>query len=71
MRTKLQDLFSGLNSKYGINYINDLYNLIDSITREDIITFAEKIFKNPPVYSIVASKDTLDNNKDFLKKLEA
>lgn len=68
---KLQDLFSGLNSKYGINYINDLYNLIDSITREDIITFAEKIFKNPPVYSIVASKDTLDNNKDFLKKLEA
>ena len=58
-----------MKSKYGIDFDNQVYNIIDSITREDINEFAEKVFKNPPIYSIVASKDTLDANKEFLESL--
>ena len=67
---KLGAINSGLNSKYGITYTNQLFDEIDKITKQDIVDFADKIFKNPPVYSIVASKDTLDNNKEFFKILE-
>ena len=68
--SKLGAINSGLNSKYGITYTNQLFDEIDKITKQDIVDFADKIFKNPPVYSIVASKDTLDNNKEFFKTLE-
>ena len=68
--SKLGAINAGLNSKYGITYTNQLFNEIDKITKQDIVDFADKIFKNPPVYSIVASKDTLDNNKEFFKTLE-
>ena len=40
------------------------------ITREDIQELAEKIFKNPPIYTIVASQDTLNVNKEYLTSLE-
>lgn len=69
--SKLSSINAGLNSKYGITYTNLLFNEIDSITKQDIVNFAEKIFKNPPVYSIVASKDTIENNKDYFAALEA
>lgn len=68
---KLDTINLGLNSKYGITYANKLYNEIDTITKQEIVDFAEKIFRNPPVYSIAASKDTLENNKDYFKTLEA
>ena len=68
---KLDTINLGLNSKYGITYANKLYNEIDTITKQEIVDFAEKIFRNPPVYSIAASKDTLGNNKDYFKTLEA
>lgn len=68
---KLDTINLGLNSKYGITYANKLYNEIDTITKQEIVDFAEKIFHNPPVYSIAASKDTLVNNKDYFKTLEA
>ena len=67
---KLGALDLGLNSKYGITYSNQLYDEIDKITKEDILNYAEKIFKNPPIYSIVASKDTLENNQDYLDKIK-
>ena len=67
---KLGAINAGLNSKYGITYTNQLFNEIDKITKQDIVDFADKIFKNPPVYSIVASKDTLENNNEFFKTLE-
>lgn len=67
---KLGLLSTGLNSKYGINYLNQLYEQIDGITKDDIISFADKIFSNKPIYSITASKDTLDYNKEYLKNLE-
>ena len=68
---KLDTINLGLNSKYGITYANKLYNEIDTIIKQEIVDFAEKIFRNPPVYSIAASKDTLENNKDYFKTLEA
>ena len=67
---KLGALDLGLNSKYGITYSNQLYDEIDKITKDDILNYADKIFKNPPIYSIVASKDTLENNKDYLDKIK-
>lgn len=67
---KLGLLSTGLNSKYGINYLNQLYEQIDCITKDDVISFADKIFSNKPIYSITASKDTLDYNKEYLKNLE-
>ena len=68
---KLGSLAMGLNSKYGITYINQLYEEVDKITKEDIIKLAARIFENQPVYSIAASKDTLENNKDYFETLKA
>ena len=67
---KLNALNSGLNSKEGLDFENQLFNEIDKITRADIDAFAGKAFNNPPVYSIVASKDTLEANKEYLQNIE-
>ena len=67
---KLCSLNKGLNSREGLDYENQLYNEIDKITREDIDLFTKKVFSNPPIYAIVASKDTLEANREFLTKLE-
>ncbi len=55
---------------YGINYINQQFEMIDKITADDIYNTARYIFKEKPVYSIVATKASLDANKDFLASLE-
>ena len=67
---KLNALNNGLNSYEGLDYENQLFNEIDKITREDINSIAKKAFHNPPIYSIVASKDTLEANKEYLQNLE-
>ena len=67
--SKLESVGAGLSTKEGVDYENQVYNEIDKITREDIQEFANKVFKNAPIYSIVASKDTLDANKDFFETL--
>ena len=69
--SKLDTAEAGLNSPYGINYLNDLYKEIDNITKQDVTAFASKIFSEPPVYSITASKDTLDYNKSYLEALKS
>ncbi len=61
----------GLFNSYNIEYNNLIYNEIDKITREDLQEYAKKVFKNPPIYTIVASKDTLDANKEFFETLES
>ena len=53
-----------------ITYHNQIFDEIDKITKDDILKFADYAFKNPPTYSIVASQDTLDNNKEFLESLK-
>ena len=49
---------------------NKIYNEIDNISKEDVINFAKKVFSNKPVYSIVASQDTLNANNEFLERLK-
>ena len=66
---KLGSISIGLNSKYGIDYTNKLYNEIDRITKDDIINMAEKIFSSKPIYCITASKGTIENNKSYLEGL--
>ncbi len=55
--------------KYSEDFDKQIFNEIDKITREEIDSFAKKVFANPPIYSIVASKDTLNANQDFLDTL--
>ncbi len=68
---KLGAIGFGLNSKYGIDYANKLYNEIDKITKEDVINLAKKIFETKPIYCVAASKDTLEYNKAYLAGLSA
>ena len=63
---------SALNSAggfYGIDYENQLLEVIDTITVDDIYNAANYIFAGKPIYSIVATQDTLDFNKDYLNNL--
>ena len=64
-----QVISDGMNNPYGINFMNEQYNIIDSITKEDIQKAANYVFNNKPIYSLVASKDTLNANKEFLDTL--
>ena len=66
---KVNGIAAGLNSDYGITYLNKIYNTRDEITKHDIINYAAKMFKNPPIYSIVASKDTIENNQKYFDRL--
>ena len=68
-QAKVISLKSGLNSKYGANYDNQIFDEIDNVTKEDIINLAKKIFAQNPVYAITATQDTLDANKDYLDNL--
>ena len=67
--SKLMSLNRGLNSNYGLDYENKLLDEIDKITRADIDALARKAFQYPPTYAIVASKDTLEANKEFFETL--
>ena len=67
---KINSLKTGVNSIHGINYINDAFAEIDKITKDDVISFAHKVFDSKPIYSVAASKDTLTANKEFLEELE-
>ena len=50
--------------------INEKFDIIDSMTKEDVQKAAQYAFANKPIYSIVASKDTLEANKNFFNELE-
>ena len=67
---KINNIQRGLCSKHGITFYNQLYDNIDAITKEDIINFAKKLSSIPPVYTITASKETLDANKEYLSSLK-
>ena len=67
---KLDTLTSGMDSDYGVFLQNIAFDEIDKITRADIDYYANKIFSQQPIYSIVATRDTLDFNSDYLIGLE-
>ena len=66
---KVNGINIGMDSDYGITYLNKIYDTIDEITKDDVTNYAAKMFKKPPIYSIVASKDTIENNKNYFDKL--
>ena len=68
--SKNNSILAASGSWYGANYFNQLLDTIDTITVEDIYNTANHIFAGKPVYSIVATQDTLNYNKDYLNKLE-
>ena len=63
-------LSQGLSSYYGITKENQYLDMIDKITVDDIYNAAQKIFAGKPIYSIVATSDTLDYNKEYLENLK-
>ena len=67
--SRLSSVSNALYLDENLDYDNRVFEMIDSITREDIDKMSQKAFAEPPVYSIVASQDTLDYNKDFLASL--
>ena len=67
---KIYTLETGLNSPHGILLKNKVYNEIDKITADDIIKASQTIFASNPVYTITATQDTLDANKDYLDRLK-
>ena len=69
--SKLNAVMDGINNSEGIELHNKIFAEIDNISRDDISKLAERIFSNKPIYSIVATKDTLEFNKDYLESLKA
>ena len=59
----------GLESFYGVSQDNQILDMIDSITAEDIQAAANYIFNSNPVTSIVATQNTLEKNKEYLSSL--
>lgn len=64
-------LTKSANTPYGISYVNKQFEMIDNITSEDILNTAKNVFKNNPVYSISATKEALEGNKDYFNSLSA
>lgn len=64
------DLLSmNMTLPYGIKRIDEYVKAIDSITTADIQSAAKHIFKNKPTVSILASPDTVENQKDYIATL--
>ena len=61
----------GLNfvSPYGLGYTNQKFDIIDSITADDILNTARNIFSSKPVYAVSATKEALEANKEYLDNL--
>lgn len=68
---KTETLDYSLASAYGITRENKLLDIIDSITPDDIYNAANYIFNEKPVYSIVATENTLKANEEYLNSLAA
>ncbi len=59
----------GLYSFYGLTKINQKFAMIDKITAEDIQNVAQNVFSGKPLYSILATQNTLDANKEYFETL--
>ncbi len=67
---KTGEILGGKDTPYGVDYLNKIYEQIDSITQDDIQAVAKYIFSHKPVYSLTATQATLDANKDYLESLK-
>ncbi len=66
---KNYELLNSSGTYYGLNNINMQLEMIDSITAEDILNAAKYVFNSNPIYSVAATKDALEANKDYLNNL--
>lgn len=66
---KLSSIALGIASPYGVSRQNQYFDMIDTITAQDIYNAANYIFSGKPVYSILATPNTLAAEKDYLDKL--
>lgn len=64
---KNNSLLRSSKSFYGESKNNQILEMIDKITVDDIKTAANYAFKDAPTISIVATKNTLDNNQNYLQ----
>lgn len=62
-------ILTGAESTYGVELNNKALDIVDEITPQDIKIAANYIFSTKPILSIVATKDTIEHNSDYLKKL--
>ena len=67
---KVTTLQQTVSSQYGIDKMNQLFKIIDTVTTDDIKNTANYIFNNKPTYSILATEDTLNANKEYLASLK-
>ncbi len=63
---KNTELIINASSPYGIYRTNEYFEMIDTITADDILNAAKYVFSNKPVYSILATENTLKANQDYL-----
>ena len=68
--SKIASVDKSISYGNGVDYDNKVFEIIDSITREDIDNMARRAFAHPATYAIIASEDTLNYNKDFLNSLK-
>ena len=66
---KTELLLGGLNTPYGATYSAEILKAIDSVTPVEIQKAASLYLSRPSVISIVANKDALDFNKNYLTSI--
>jgi len=64
---KNASIMDGLKSFYGTNLDNQTLEMIDKITTEDIQAAAKYVFETIPTTSIVATKNTIEANQNYLE----
>ncbi len=62
-------LAMNLHQPYGIKRMDEYIKAIDKMTPSDIMAAARHIFANKPLYSILASSDTINNQASYLNSL--
>lgn len=62
-------LLDGLKSFHGVSLDNQVLELVDTITADDIKAAANYVFKSNPTLSVVATKNTISNNEAYLKSI--
>ncbi len=58
-----------ISEPYGLKRIDKYIDAINNVTKEDIKQAANFVFSRKPTISILASKDTINSQMDYLKKL--
>ncbi len=69
LASKTELLAMNADLPYGIKRIDAYFEAIDKITADDVMQAAKHIFSNKPVYSILTSPDTANNQMSYLQTL--